>query len=88
MLNGNEFSKLKNIRLCGVMGMATFTEDEAQVRKEFKQLKQHFEKIKQYYFAAEEDFKEISMGMSGDFKIAIEEGSTLVRIGTAIFGNR
>jgi len=88
MLDGNEFSELRNIKLCGVMGMATFTENEAQVRKEFIQLRHYFEKIKQHYFSDDEQFKEISMGMSGDFKIAIEEGSTLVRIGTAIFGDR
>lgn len=88
ILSGNDFKKLNNIRICGVMGMATFTEDEAQVRKEFIQLRQYFETIKQKYFAGDEQFKEISMGMSGDFQIAIEEGSTLVRIGTAIFGDR
>ncbi|HEY9113180.1 MAG TPA: YggS family pyridoxal phosphate-dependent enzyme [Bacteroidales bacterium] len=88
MLGGKEYQELKNIRLCGVMGMATFTEDEKQVRKEFIQLRQYFDKIKGKYFSDGEHFMELSMGMSGDFKIAIEEGSTLVRIGTAIFSDR
>jgi PLP dependent protein len=88
MLNGIKFSELKNIKLCGVMGMATFTEDEGQVRKEFVLLRHFFQKLKEQYFATNEQFKEISMGMSGDFQIAIEEGATLVRIGTAIFGDR
>jgi pyridoxal phosphate enzyme (YggS family) len=77
-----------NIRLAGVMGMATFTEDKAQVRREFKQLHGYFEILKKKYFPDDESFKEVSMGMSGDYPMAIEEGSTLVRIGTLIFGKR
>lgn len=70
------------------MGMATYTDDENQIRKEFTNLKKHFEKLKLEFFTANFDFKEISMGMSGDYLIAIEEGSTMVRIGSTIFGER
>lgn len=70
------------------MGMATFTDNQEQVRGEFRHLHQIFEKLKSTYFAQNPDFKEISMGMSEDFPIAVEEGSTLVRIGSAIFGPR
>ena len=83
-----EWKNYKNIRFVGVMGMATFTEDKHQVRKEFQTLKKLFTEIKQIYFQEDSFFKEISMGMSGDYKTAIEEGSTIVRIGTHIFGNR
>ena len=82
------FQELKNIRLCGVMGMATFTDNYDQVRREFKTLKNIFDQLKANYFSNSSDFKEISMGMSGDYKIAIEEGSTMVRIGSLIFGQR
>lgn len=77
-----------NVQFCGVMGMATFTDDLEKVRTEFKNLKSIFEDLKNSFFADDSDFKEISMGMSGDYKIAIEEGSTMVRIGSLIFGNR
>jgi hypothetical protein len=73
---------------CGVMGMATFTEDTEQVRAEFHRLAQFFAILKKEFFAESVDFCEISMGMSGDWPIAVEEGSTLVRIGSAIFGER
>jgi len=82
------FGELKNVNLCGVMGMATFTEDMDQVRKEFRQLKSIFDRIKDEHFASDDQFREISMGMTGDYKVALEEGSTIVRIGTAIFGER
>ena len=75
----------KNIKFCGVMGMATFTEKEDQVRKEFRKLKFIFEEIKSDFFENDDAFKEISMGMSGDYKIAVEEGSTMVRIGSLLF---
>lgn len=88
ILNGNEIKELTNINICGVMGMATFTENEVQVRNEFARLRHIFTQLKDKYFNHAEHFKEISMGMSGDFKIAIEEGSTMVRIGTAVFGDR
>ena len=88
MLEGETFKKLQNIRLCGVMGMASFTDNAAQVRQEFQTLKNCFNFLKEKYFAAESAFKEISMGMTDDYPIAIEEGSTMVRIGSAIFGER
>ncbi|MFH0893855.1 MAG: YggS family pyridoxal phosphate-dependent enzyme [Bacteroidota bacterium] len=88
MLESKEFSEMKNIRICGVMGMATFTENVTQVRNEFKFLKSTFDQLKEKYFQQSPHFSEISMGMSDDFLIALEEGSTLVRIGSAIFGSR
>jgi len=88
MLSSEAFRQLKNVRICGVMGMATFTDDEAQVRSEFRRLKTIFEKIRQEFFSDKPYFKEISMGMSGDWRIAVEEGSTMVRIGSLIFGER
>ena len=75
-------------RIIGLMGMATFTPDENQVRDEFNYLKAVFEKLKAQFFTGQAEFKELSMGMSDDYKIAIEEGSTMVRIGTSIFGER
>lgn len=76
-----------NVRICGLMGMATYTDNEDQVRKEFRGLSQFFHQLKQELF--EKDyFKVLSMGMSGDYKIAMEEGSTMVRIGSSIFGAR
>ncbi|HKM44484.1 MAG TPA: YggS family pyridoxal phosphate-dependent enzyme [Dysgonamonadaceae bacterium] len=83
-----KWKELKHIQLAGVMGMATFTEDEASVRGEFKKLNTFFKKVKEEFFADAPYFKEISMGMSSDYKIAIEEGSTLIRVGSNIFGER
>ena len=88
MLTAPEFENLRNVRISGVMGMATFTDDENQIRKEFAHLKAIFERLRIEHFAESPDFKEISMGMSGDYLIAIEEGSTMVRIGSTIFGER
>jgi PLP dependent protein len=79
---------LQNINFCGVMGMASYVEDEKQVRSEFRSLKNIFDNLKMQYFSQSEHFKEISMGMSGDYKIAIEEGSTIIRTGTLLFGER
>ena len=87
-LKSEAFKKLKNVNLCGVMGMATFTNDKIQVRNEFKQLKYIFDTLKNDFFAEKQDFKDISMGMSGDYKMAVEEGSTMVRVGSLIFGKR
>lgn len=70
------------------MGMATFTDDTAQVRSEFRRLKKCFDEIKEDYFRSDDGFREISMGMSGDYSVAVEEGSTIVRIGSLIFGER
>lgn len=78
----------KNVKITGVMGMATFTENETLIRKEFKLLKEIFNEVQEKYFADKTYFKEISMGMSGDFEIAIQEGSTMIRIGSSIFGSR
>lgn len=78
----------KNINITGVMGMASFTDDLEQIKKEFKSLKSTFEFLKQNYFNGNSNFKEISMGMSGDYKMAIAEGSTMVRIGSTLFGER
>ena len=79
---------MKNIHIVGVMGMATFTEDRKQIRKEFHHLKTIFDDLKQNYFSHDPAFKELSMGMSGDYPIAVEEGSTMVRVGSSIFGYR
>ena len=87
LLNSDIFNQLENVRIVGVMGMATFTENFELVRKEFATLKRYFSLLKDNFFADEDYFKEISMGMSQDYKIAIEEGSTMVRIGTAIFAS-
>ena len=88
LLESEIYKNLKNIRICGVMGMATFTEDVVQVRNEFKNLKNIFETLKENYFKGNDSFKEISMGMSDDYPIAIEEGTTMVRVGSKIFGAR
>lgn len=74
--------------VAGLMGMATDTDDEEIVRLEFRKLRLFFEELKRDFFSDSDSFKEISMGMSHDYRIAIEEGSTMVRIGSAIFGNR
>jgi pyridoxal phosphate enzyme (YggS family) len=88
IFTSEEFQNFKNVRIVGVMGMATFTSDEVQVRNEFKNLKEIYESLKSGYFENSDDFKEVSMGMSGDYQIAIEEGSTMVRVGSSIFGAR
>ena len=88
LLESDSFKDLKNVNIVGVMGMATFTDDAAQVRNEFKNLKNIFDTLKENYFADKDSFKEISMGMSDDYPIAIEEGTTMVRVGSKIFGAR
>ena len=88
MLLNESFQELKNVKIHGVMGMATFTDDHDQVRREFHHLHQIFDELKTRYFSQNPDFKELSMGMTEDYPIAIEEGSTLIRIGSAIFGPR
>lgn len=88
MIDSDGFKELKNIRLVGVMGMATYTEDENQVRKEFSELKNLFDQLKEKYFPTSDSFSEISMGMSSDYKLAIQEGSTIIRVGSSIFGER
>ncbi len=79
------FSRLAHARICGVMGMATFTDDEKQIRQEFRNLAGIFRSLKDRFFKDKSHFKEISMGMSADYRIALEEGSTMVRIGTLLF---
>ena len=88
MLAQGEWKELKHITLSGVMGMGTFTDNREQTAQEFKSLSDFFQEIKQDFFADAQSFKEISMGMSDDYPIAIEHGSTLVRVGSRIFGNR
>ncbi|MDH4461277.1 MAG: YggS family pyridoxal phosphate-dependent enzyme [Spirosomataceae bacterium] len=89
ILHSEEFKTMKNIRIVGVMGMATNTDDLTQIRLEFRSLKAFFEQLKSTFQSTENlALAEISMGMSGDYLIAAEEGSTLVRVGSAIFGHR
>ena len=88
MLESLEFRSFRNISIKGVMGMATFTDDERKVHLEFRGLKTVFESLKSKYFQGQDQFCEISMGMSDDYRIALEEGSTMVRIGTLLFGPR
>lgn len=88
LLASNTYLSLKNVRICGVMGMASFTTNEAQIREEFKNLVHIFNHLKQACFYEEDHFKEISMGMSGDYLLAVEQGSTMVRVGSKIFGSR
>lgn len=88
MLESDDFLKLENINVKGVMGMATFTEDEEKIRDEFRTLNNYFQVLKSNFFKFNDDFKIISMGMSGDYPIAIEEGSNMIRVGSSIFGSR
>jgi len=88
LLSSAEFAAMKNVRIIGLMGIATNTANEKQTSIEFNELKVLFDGIKVSYFRKEDSFKEISMGMSSDYKLAIEEGSTMVRIGSNIFGKR
>lgn len=83
-----EWRELKNIQLRGVMGMATFTDDESLIESEFKQIRKAFDDIKQQYFPEDDKFSYCSMGMSDDYPLAIECGSNIVRVGTGIFGER
>lgn len=88
LLQSDGFAKLNNIRIIGVMGMATYTSDKEQIKREFDNLVKYKNSIKEQYFIGKDYFKEVSMGMSGDYKIAIQEGSTMVRVGSLIFGER
>ena len=78
----------ENINFCGVMGMATFINDSQIIELEFKKLREIFQSLKETYFKNKEDFKEISMGMSQDYPLAIKQGSTMIRIGSSLFGSR
>ncbi|RYU77161.1 YggS family pyridoxal phosphate-dependent enzyme [Hymenobacter persicinus] len=88
ILRSESYQNLRHVQLTGVMGVATNTPDQDQLRREFRELRGFFEELKAQYFAAQPEFREISMGMSADYKLAIEEGSTLIRVGRAIFGAR
>ena len=88
MLSGIEFGSLENVQINGLMGMATLTDDKEQIRAEFRTLRQLYDELKREYFQNNENFLELSMGMSDDYQIAIDEGSTMVRIGSSIFGMR
>ena len=87
-LDIHAFESLKNIRIIGLMGMATFTQNQIVIKNEFAGLKDLFERLKATYFKDNSAFTELSMGMSGDYEIAIDKGSTMVRVGSAIFGER
>ncbi len=86
ILTSPAFAGLNNIRISGVMGMASFTDDQHLVHREFRALHEYYVRLKKEFFNPDQDFCEISMGMSGDYRIAIEEGSTMIRVGTVIFG--
>lgn len=88
ILESAEYKEMDFVNITGIMGMATFTDSEGQVRDEFSTLKDIFEKLKDRFYETDDSFKEISMGMSEDYLIAIEEGSTMVRVGSNIFGSR
>ncbi|MCS6928619.1 MAG: YggS family pyridoxal phosphate-dependent enzyme [Saprospiraceae bacterium] len=88
ILQSTEYQAMRHVRICGVMGMATLTDDKEKIRAEFRTLRHIFDRLRQTYFANDAHFREISMGMSADWEIALEEGSTMVRIGTLLFGPR
>ncbi|NUM43700.1 MAG: YggS family pyridoxal phosphate-dependent enzyme [Anaerolineales bacterium] len=88
LLSSPEFPALRNVEVRGLMGMATLTEHEDQIRKEFSGLKMLMEEIRGQFFSGKDSFRELSMGMSGDYRIALEEGSTMVRVGSLLFGPR
>lgn len=87
LIHSNEFKELENIKVIGLMGMATFTDNTEQIKKEFLFLKNIFDYVKPYKLS-NCSFEQLSMGMSGDYPIAIECGSTIIRVGSAIFGER
>jgi pyridoxal phosphate enzyme (YggS family) len=88
LLRSEEYAALKNIRIRGLMGIATNTDSEKQIKEEYYELKTFFDGIKVSFFRKEESFDTLSMGMSSDYKLAIEQGSTMVRLGSTIFGGR
>ena len=88
LLRSEEFSELKNIRIRGLMGIATYTDNIKQIKQEFYELQTFFAGVKQSFYRKQDSFNILSMGMSSDYKIAIEQGSNLVRLGSTIFGNR
>ena len=88
LLDEGEWHNMAHVRICGLMMMASYVEDEAQIRQEFRTAHNFFDEVKQRYFAESPYFTQRSWGMSHDYPIAVEEGSTMVRVGTAIFGPR
>jgi PLP dependent protein len=88
LIESAEFTTFENIKIVGLMGMATFTDNKEQIRSEFKLLRNLFEEFKNKYPLPNTEWQEISMGMSGDYQMAVEEGSTLIRVGSSIFGSR
>ncbi len=88
LLDGDEWKKMAHVRICGLMMMASNVDDEAQIRSEFRQAHQFFDEVKARYFSESPWFAQRSWGMSHDYPLAVEEGSTMVRVGTAIFGPR
>lgn len=88
LLSSPEYEQMKNIRICGLMGIGSITDDNSKTREEFRGLRALYSEIKDKFFAGKDYFRHVSMGMSGDYDIAIEEGSTIVRIGSKIFGER
>lgn len=88
LLGEGEWRNMTHVRICGLMMMASYVEDEAQIRQEFRTAHNFFDEVKQRYFAELPYFTQRSWGMSHDYPIAVEEGSTMVRVGTAIFGPR
>ena len=88
LLQSEDYAQMQHIKIVGLMGMASFTDNQEQVLAEFGQLANYFQELKAAFFAQNDDFKELSMGMSGDYQLALQQGSTLVRIGSALFGHR
>jgi pyridoxal phosphate enzyme (YggS family) len=88
LLRSEEYKELQNVRIRGVMGIATLTDNARMIRDEFYELKTFYTGLKETFFRKDPDFTEISMGMSSDYKFALEHGSTMVRIGSTLFGTR
>ncbi|WP_462318384.1 YggS family pyridoxal phosphate-dependent enzyme [Marinilabilia sp.] len=88
ILESDDFKSFQHVRIKGLMGMATFTDDESKVASEFRSLKQLFEETKEHFFSGDSGFSILSMGMSGEYEVAINQGSNMVRIGSSIFGAR
>lgn len=88
LLQTMQIEKKENIKIKGLMGMATYTDDQELICREFQKLRSYFSLLKKDFFSKDEEFKEISIGMSDDYLLAVCEGSTMVRVGTAIFGER